>query len=409
MHRSKCNADWMVCCEFCLPCNSIILKSLCKDIYICLIFEAEFAGSDQTHNSSVWTPGLRCNNFDLLRLSLACLVALQHAYLVGLSPLVPASFGFPFDGFSAVQCFFVVSGYLIAQSWENSKSVGNYLSKRARRVYPAYFMIVMVAALFGVFLTSYSVGDYFMSAEWIRYVFANLVFLNFLQPTLPGIFSDHPEPLVNGPLWTIKIEVMFYVALPIIALISRYFNRVLVFVLIYAASMAWYDVFNYLHESTNREIFATISRQLPGQMSFFISGCFLYYYLDVFKKYSKYLIWVALFFYIGNIYFDLAWLYPAALAVIVIYIAEILPYLGNFGRFGDISYGLYIFHYLVLQTVVSLGLFDSPWITYGVGLSLSILLAYLSWHFVEKPALFVSSHYRTAEQEIGSLRKVLGN
>ena len=57
---------------------------------------------------------------------------------------------------------------------------------------------------------------------------------------------------------------------------------------------------------------------------------------------------------IAHLKFGLPWVFPAALAVVVIYAAEILPYLGNFGRFGDMSYGLYIIHYPVLHVIAAL-------------------------------------------------------
>lgn len=340
---------------------------------------------------------MRLNNFDLTRLVLAVAVVFEHAYLVGLEPLRASVFGITFEGYNALQCFFVISGYLIVQSWENSKSVGSYVSKRIRRVYPAYCMIVVVMAGLGVFFTTLTPAAYFTSAEWARYLISNLLFLNFLQPTLPGVFADSTEPVVNGPLWTIKIEVMFYMTVPLLALVRRRINTVWLFAALYVASVAWALVCAHLHVSTGRGVFEVLGRQLPGQLAFFVAGGLLYYYADAFKKYAHLLAPFALLAVIGHLKFGMPWLYPAALAVLVIYVAEVLPYLGNFGRFGDMSYGLYIFHYPVLHMVAALGLIASPGAAFAVGFAVATLLAYLSWHLIEKPALLASSHYRTAE------------
>ena len=65
-----------------------------------------------------------------------------------------------------------------------------------------------------------------------------------------------------------------------------------------------------------------------------------------------------------------------------------LRYLGNFGRFGDCSYGIYIVHFPLLQVLVSFGLFRvNPWLGLGAATLGVLALAALSWHFVEKPFL----------------------
>lgn len=46
--------------------------------------------------------------------------------------------------------------------------------------------------------------------EVFKYVAANLVFLNFTHPNLPGLFESNSLQAINGALWTLKIEVMFY-------------------------------------------------------------------------------------------------------------------------------------------------------------------------------------------------------
>lgn len=338
---------------------------------------------------------MRVNNFDLLRLLLAAAVVCEHAYLVGLAPLHLSAFGITFDGYTALQCFFVISGYLIFQSWEASQNLGRYVSKRVRRIYPAYAAIVIIMAVVGVFLTSLSPAAYFASKEWIRYLTANLLFLNFLQPTLPGVFTHSTLPMVNGPLWTIKIEVMFYITVPLLAMLRRRFNIVWLFAVLYVGSIAWDQVFGHLYATTGGNFYDVLRRQLPGQMAFFVSGGMLFYYLDSFKRRPHLLALVSLALVIAHLKFGLPWLYPAALAVVVIYAAEILPYLGNFGRFGDMSYGLYIIHFPVLHVVAALALFAAPGVSFAAGFTIALLLAFVSWHLIEKPALLRTSHYRS--------------
>jgi peptidoglycan/LPS O-acetylase OafA/YrhL len=81
------------------------------------------------------------NNFDLLRLLFAGMVCLVHAYqLSGQADLLWIT---RFCSSQiAVESFFVLSGFLIFMSYEKSSSLYSYFSKRIRRIYPAYFIVV---------------------------------------------------------------------------------------------------------------------------------------------------------------------------------------------------------------------------------------------------------------------------
>ena len=62
---------------------------------------------------------------------------------------------------------------------------------------------------------------------------ANLIFLNFVHPTLPGVFEGNQLSEVNGALWTLKIEVMFYAAVPLLAWAFRKLGRLPVIAAVY--------------------------------------------------------------------------------------------------------------------------------------------------------------------------------
>ncbi|HEY6599604.1 MAG TPA: acyltransferase family protein, partial [Pseudomonadales bacterium] len=132
----------------------------------------------------------RPNNFDLLRLTFAGSVMLFHIpTLSGEAELRVLSQAFSAD--IAVKAFFVISGYLVMMSWERSASLRDYAGKRVRRIYPAYAAVVLLCALVGAWLTVAPVEAYF-GADLARYCAANLAFLNFLAPTLPGVFDAQP-------------------------------------------------------------------------------------------------------------------------------------------------------------------------------------------------------------------------
>jgi peptidoglycan/LPS O-acetylase OafA/YrhL len=85
------------------------------------------------------------------------------------------------------------------------------------------------------------------------------------------------------------------------------------------------------------------------------------------------------------------------IGVVVIWIAIGLPRLPGVARFGDLSYGLYIVHFPIIQTGIAAGLFAfSPWLGLGAVVLASILAALVLWHLVEKPSLRADSAYRAA-------------
>ncbi len=325
----------------------------------------------------------RQNNIGLLRLLFALIVLLAHSYALSLSPALA-----PLQAITnselAVQGFFVLSGFLVVMSYEHSLGLRDYIAKRVRRIYPAYATVVLGCAGGGFFLAN--TADYF-NAQWLHYVLANLAFLNFLAPDLPSLFTQNPLSAVNGALWTIKIEVMFYACVPLLAWLLRRPSRPWLMLAIYAASLAY-------TQYCTRHGLTVLAHQLPAQLCYFIGGVALYYYFEWFMARRRLLVPLALLAYALAVFAPLAFLQPAALAALVI-AAAFAPYLGNSERYGDISYGLYIWHFPILQTLVMLGVFStSPYTSLVASILLSALAALLSWHGVEKRWLRASSHYR---------------
>jgi peptidoglycan/LPS O-acetylase OafA/YrhL len=120
----------------------------------------------------------------------------------------------------------------------------------------------------------------------------------------------------------------------------------------------------------------------------------LYYFYGVFVKNKITFFCVATLVYATEYYFVVEILKPLALAVIVVYLGCVAKSAGNFGKYGDMSYGVYIYHCTVMQIFVTLGLFgNSPMIILGVIILIVLALSLLSWHYIEKPFLARSSHY----------------
>jgi len=338
---------------------------------------------------------LRQNNFDLLRFLFAFIVFLVHAYVLSgaeslsiLSKLVSSEI--------AVKSFFVVSGFLIFMSYENSRDIKNYFVKRARRIYPAYFSVVIICAVLGSVFSVSAWSDYFFP-QVLKYVLANLLFLNFLQPNLPGLFESNSLQAVNGALWTLKIEAMFYLFVPLAVMAFRRLGRMPVLATLYICSVIYSVVMEGLARKTGSGIYLELQRQLPGQLAFFVAGAACYYYFQYLAKYAVWLVASAVAAFALQAWLPWVAIQPAALGVLVVYFACVIPCLGNFGKYGDFSYGIYIVHFPILQALVAYGWFkESPWAMLVVAGSLVMTVAFLLWHFIEKPFLRKSSHYVAA-------------
>lgn len=353
---------------------------------------SQFSILDEIPNSNM---RLRVNNFDLLRFVFAFIVLLVHAYALSgteslsvLSKYLSSSL--------AVKSFFIVSGFLIFMSYENSRNTKSYFLKRVRRIYPAYFFVVLFCAFFGFIFSTYSLNNYW-SFDLLKYVVANLLFLNFLSPNLPGVFEHNQVQAVNGALWTLKIEVMFYLFVPLVVMAFRKFNRLGVILILYVISVLYSFVLLSIAAESDAGIYTELQRQLPGQLAFFIAGAACYYYYSYLNKYAPWVITLAFVAFVFQSSLPWVAIEPVALAILVVFFACVFPYVGNFNKHGDFSYGIYIVHFPILQIFISYKLFyNSPWLALGISCMLILLIAFLLWHFIEKRFLRKSSHYVSA-------------
>lgn len=329
----------------------------------------------------------RQNNFDLVRLVLGLVVVGQHLRDLTNVQSIATLFG-SFSGLFAVQGFFVLSGFLIFQSFERSKGLKDYAEKRVRRVYPGYVASVLVFFVLCGLTSTFSTLDLLRNGHTWKYLIANLSFLNFLQDILPGVFYNQLFQSVNGALWTIKVEVMFYVLVPVMAALVRRFNSHWALVSLFVLSCAYRWYFTAVHPSE------VMVRQLPGQLQYFCVGGWLYYNLAWFLKQGWWLFGVAVVGLALVQFGGEITVRPIVVGLLVMFVGFRAPYLGNWSRFGDFSYGVYIVHFPIIQLLVHAGLFArQPALGLGLTLLLVFMAAWLSWHLVEKRFLLQSSHY----------------
>jgi peptidoglycan/LPS O-acetylase OafA/YrhL len=200
-------------------------------------------------------------------------------------------------------------------------------------------------------------------------------------------------------LWTLKIEVMFYLIVPFVVIAFRKFGRLAMIVSLYITSILYSVIIIELVKRTGVNSYMELQRQLPGQLTFFLAGAACYYYFQYLVKYGLWLVVPAIAAFILQAWLPWIAIEPIALGILIVYFACIFPYMGNFGKYGDFSYGLYIVHFPVLQILISFGLFkESPWLMLSIAGLLILIVAILFWNFIEKPFLRKSSHYVAVNQ-----------
>ena len=327
--------------------------------------------------------GSRDNNFDVLRLLAAWAVLVSHSFaLVGREePL--HQFGTTL-GNVGVLVFFAVSGLLIRRSWEHDPSPRDFWTKRALRLLPALATVaVLTAFVLGPLVTTSSPGAYFSSPQtWVYPVRVTLLY-TFGAP-LPGVFEDNLYPGVNGPLWSLPVEVFAYFCLFMLGLTGLLARRALVTTLA-GVSLLW-AAWWVPHTSDGVGSIYVLSA--------FAVGAAAYGWRDrLVLAWPVALLLLALCVLTG--------LGPEPLRVVTWTVAAVylsywfayaVPVVGRgLVRWGDASYGVYIWAFPVQQTIVLAGVRD-PWVVLLVATPVVWLLAITSWRLVERPMLRLKPH-----------------
>lgn len=322
------------------------------------------------------------NCFDFLRLLFAFSVFCWHFQVLTSIPIY-----WPISSAMGVGGFFIISGFLITKSFYRSNDIFDYTLKRIKRIVPAYFLVVVFCAFSFSLISSLNIIDYFSSIDFFKYLLANLTFLNFIHPTLPGVFEFNEMPFVNGSLWTIKVELFLYAIVPFMAFFIKK-RPFILFGIFYLVSFLFVSTMDYLYNKSGNEIYEILSRQFLGQGNFFISGVIILFYYDWFLKQRKWLVPFSLFVFLIRYFvtsFIIGFLFPFSFAVLIIYFAYTFKSLKVASKFGDLSYGFYLFHFPVIQFLVYLGWFkNNPIILFLFSLVLISFLSFLSWHLLEK-------------------------
>ncbi|MEG1616102.1 MAG: acyltransferase [Bacteroidales bacterium] len=325
------------------------------------------------------------NSFDFIRYLLAISIFISH-----FSVLTDSSVPWPIPASVRVKGFFIMSGFLVFLSFARNTRPEVYFSKRFYRLMPGYIGVVLFGFLLSLLVCETSPLTLLSDPQAYKYLFANLFTLNFLQPDLPGVFTNQPIRAINGSLWTIKVEILLYLTVPLVYWLSMRFKKGWIIPLIYLASVLYSEGCSYLYQETGSKIYEIMNRQVVGQMKYFYAGTFILCYFNRFCKYIRWIYPAAIVLFMtgfitGFNLVILRLLEPIALASLLIGLAYFCKPLNFLRRYDNISYGIYLYHYPVIQLLIWSGLYEKSKLgTFLVALFMTISLAAISWHFLEK-------------------------
>lgn len=341
--------------------------------------------------------GWRINNFDLIRLLAAAQVAVVHTMSAfKMYGIHATAFNLGVRMFPGVPVFFVISGFLISKSYERSPSLRDYYRNRCLRIFPALW-VCLAASLGVILIAGVGVLGPVSSRAWLGWWAAQM---SLYQQFGPDFLKPVGLGSLNGSLWTIPVELEFYLLLPLIYAVFQLRKRrgdlALLTLLAVSVALHWFYCRPSLYPRPPEHTFlvetvapylwmflvgvlmqrhwAALRGVLAGRAHWWLLG-----YLLVCVATKR------LHMYVGSA--DISPLFLLPLAGLVLSCAFTRPTLSDrLLRRNDISYGTYIYHALVLNALLVLGV-EGSFLPAIAALGISFGLGAASWWCVERPFL----------------------
>ena len=339
---------------------------------------------------------------NFIRYMLALIVIYDHSFHMGgfgEEPVIYSLGERSAFGQIAVGGFFVLSGYLITISAQNN-SFADFLISRFLRIWPGLlalllFTVVIIGPLFTI-LENRDIYSYFQNFRIngpYSYFLHNLSLPVILQDNLDNIFDNVPNFLkVNGSLWTLPLEIRAYLICYVLVSVGKKFNLFWT-ILIFEILLTFYIVMKSFN-------ITTFDYFVPNFI--WINAWSYWFFIFFFGSL------VAIFFQTRT-YRNVYSIFAIALFVIVLLSGGVIfktvgaclfififPILSQYCKLNklrffvnDISYGTYIYGYVIGQTLIYIfpETFPNVYIFFFTTALITTIFALISWFYVEKPAL----------------------
>lgn len=328
---------------------------------------------------------LQANSFDILRIIVALSIISTHllAHIPPTSELLKSVMSY-FNGyFYGVVTFFAISGFLIPKSIEKSKSFCSFIKKRLLRLYPGLWCAFFVS--FAVIMVLYH-----PQLHLKRIVIWFGTQLTFFQVYTPGWLRDYGNGTPNGALWTIVVELQLYVVSWLLHKKLKNFTTRQWVTAICAASivnlLCW-----VVKDAVPHIVYRLIFVSFVPYLYIYLIGMFLYYRKDTIVAWLArrwvvvvvaYTIWMTIFhFLIPRVGFYAPIHIGLTLPVMIIAVAYGL---GKHRLKYEISYGMFLYHFIVINALIQMGEMDGVKAILIV-VPIAMLMGFLQNILIDKP------------------------
>lgn len=332
--------------------------------------------------------------FDWLRLGLSLAVILLHSFhtAYGYRPGASLAQGAAGPVFAAIlPMFFGLSGFLVTGSALRTRNLKVFLSFRVLRIVPALLTEVTLSALLlGAVMTTLPLADYFTDRRFLVY-FGNVV--GWIHMQLPGVFDANPRSgIVNQNLWTLHPELFSYAVMAaMMATALAYDRRRLTIVWgVLTLALAVINIATGWYEP--RGVYPSLVLIYA-----FVTGVVAFHWRDKIPVDGRLAVLAAVVAYALHGLPEVTFLVLFAHVYLMIWLGmQTFPRIGWL-QTGDYSYGLYLYAFPVQQTLVALVPLAREWYwNFLLTVPITLVIAMLSWRFVEKPALALKRYVRAA-------------
>lgn len=336
------------------------------------------------------------NNFNAIQFVMALFVIYSHSFSLGAGTAQGEVIKWLTSerlsaGSLAVSVMFIISGYLVSASYDNSKSVVQYLKNRIFRVYPALITVVVLSTfVIGPCVTTLPLKEYF--ANSMTYQYLRTILLRPVYYYLPGVFEGNVHAgSVNGALWTLPYQCAFYLMLGLLGLLGLLKHK--------SVSLTLFVAFSYAHLRQGslfpgiNNVFGIPLTQWLYLGMYFTAGMTAYAYRDKISLNKSGAMTSVLLLLFG---WFIAKEFYISTSVFGTYIILYLAYCTKQVHFSmaSLSYGIYIFGFPVQQLVTNaFGGLMSPYLNMIIATPVVMLLAWLCQKYVESPALKLKKYF----------------
>jgi peptidoglycan/LPS O-acetylase OafA/YrhL len=334
------------------------------------------------------------NNFDAIRLTMALFVVWSHSFAIykgseetePLSVLLNGTYN---AGNIGVLVFFIISGFLICQSYNQRKTIRNYFERRVRRIYPGYLVATAICAF--IVIPIFSSHADLNAAEVIKTLGFNLLLQNYFPPS--DVFGGLP---LNGSLWSIPFEFWCYIGLAMLGFSRLLGERwpIVAIVCLTILVRIWLDLTGRRPGGGFVQIIIGWQYVWFTVLPCFLAGTALYLYRDVVPRNGSMAVaGISLLICVAHIPVDPLYRRCIVNLCFVPIVAYSIIYLAfspniklhNVARFGDFSYGTYLYAYPIQEAL--LFVFGTK-LAFPIYVVSSIILAVIagvaSWFCVER-------------------------